>query len=282
MYYRCANIREEVVTEAATIQRTAFQSVYEIAAFSDAMSDKHGERLSAKKIAKLYADHVVQSKASSGSVGKAEVRGERMIDDALTIARRGLSVPEIEAVLRRCDNLWGHQSPFNSVAKICGVISKCRAKELVWVFQSIEHAVLTEQIETSAFTVRFSLGDASKIGYIDVLLLKLRVLQRLTNTWLPSQGCSGEVLAVLHDKVMFPVQWREHVCPHAGPMTWKKEWGRSMDLYLQLIEVVIYGISYASWISWCFPSLFQLVATSAVLPSQDSNTSRRCKSTENT
>ena len=89
MYYRCANIREEVVTEAATIQRTAFQSVYEIAAFSDAMSDKHGERLSAKKIAKLYADHVVQSKASSGSVGKAEVRGERMIDDALTIARRG-------------------------------------------------------------------------------------------------------------------------------------------------------------------------------------------------
>ena len=82
MYYRCANIREEVATEAATVMRTAYQQIYEIAAFSDRMSDKHGERLSAKKIAKLYQDHVVQSKGG-GIVVKTEMRSERMIDDAL-------------------------------------------------------------------------------------------------------------------------------------------------------------------------------------------------------
>ena len=27
-------------------------------------------------------------------------------------------------------------------------------------------------------------------------------------------------------------------------MTWKKEWGRSMDLYLQLVEIAIYGNTF--------------------------------------
>eukprot|EP00435_Cladocopium_sp_Y103_P068515 s17_g31.t1 len=238
MYYRCANIREEVVTEAATVTRTAYQQIYEIASFSDRMSEKHGERLSAKKIAKLFADHVTQSKAG-GVLGKGEVRSERMVDDVLTVARRGLSVPEIESVLRRSDGRWGHESPFSSVAKICGLISKCRPKDLVWVFQFIEHSVLTEQVESATLSTRFVLGDNSKVGFVDVILLKLRILQHLTNVWLPGKGCSGEVLAVLHEKMMTPNQWRDNVCPHSGPtptMTWKKEWGRSMDLFLQFIE----------------------------------------------
>lgn len=257
MYYRCANIREEVVTEAAAVVRTAYQQIYEIAAFSDRMSDKYGERLSAKRIAKLYQEHVVQSKA-----GKTEMRSERMIDDALTIARRGLANAEVEIVLRRSDERWGHGSPFNSVAKIQGLISKCQAKQLVWVFQSIEHLALTEQMEASAMSLRFVLGESGRVGYLDVLLMKYRLLQHMTNSWLPSKGCSGEVLSVLHEKVMTPSHWRVHVCPHDGPvpsMTWKKEWGRSMDLYLQFVEVAIYGTVFETHSSLCssfsFPRL---------------------------
>lgn len=81
MYYRCANIREEIATEAATVMRTAYQQIYEIVAFADRMSDKLGERIGAKRIAKLYAEHVMQSK-SAGPTGKLEARSERMFDDA--------------------------------------------------------------------------------------------------------------------------------------------------------------------------------------------------------
>ena len=235
-----------IATEAATVTRTAYQNIYEIGAFSDKMSDKLGERLSAKKIFKLYSQHVTQSK-SNALGGKAEPRSERMIDDALTIARRALVVPEVESVLRRADDTWGHESPFNSVSKIHGLIVKCRAKELVWVFQAIEHVVLTDQMEASSLSNRFVLGDQGKVGFADVLILKHRFLNHLTNTWLPSKGCSGEILAVLHAKIMTPVLWREHVCPHTGPtpsMTWKKEWGRSMDLYMQFVEIAVYGATY--------------------------------------
>lgn len=245
-YYHTANTRELIATEAATVMRTAYQNIYEIVAFADKMSDKLGERLSAKKIFKLYSDHVTQSK-NSGSGAKAEPRSERMIDDALTIARRALVVPEVESVLRRADDVWGHESPFNSVSKIHGLIVKCRAKELVWVFQAIEHAVLTDQLEAASLSNRFVLGDQGKVGYAEVLILKNRFLNHLTNTWLPSKGCSGEILAVLHEKILTPVLWRAHVCPQTGPtpsMTWKKEWGRSMDLFLQFIEMAIYGPNY--------------------------------------
>ena len=248
MYYRCANIREEVATEAAAVMRTAYQQIYEIAAFSDRMSDKHGERLSAKRIAKLYQEHVVQSKA-----GKTEMRSERMIDDALTIARRGLANNEVELVLRRSDERWGHESPFNSVAKIQGLISKCQAKQLVWVFQAIEHM---------AMSFRFVLGESGRVGYLDVILMKYRLLQHMTNSWLPSKGCSGEILSVLHEKVMTPSHWRVNVCPHDGPvpsMTWKKEWGRSMDLYLQFVEVAIYGTTYETHFIILFKFLHFLV-----------------------
>ena len=81
MYYRCANIREEIATEAATVMRTAYQQIDEIVAFADRMSDKLGERIGAKRIAKLYAEHVFQSK-SAGPAGKLEARSERMFDDA--------------------------------------------------------------------------------------------------------------------------------------------------------------------------------------------------------
>ena len=246
MYYRCANIREEIATEAATVMRTAYQQIDEIVAFADRMSDKLGERIGAKRIAKLYAEHVMQSK-SAGPTGKLEARSERMIDDALTIARRGLVVPEVESVLRRTDEMWGHESPFNSVAKIQGLIVKCRPKELIWVFQAVEHVVLCDQMEASALSNRFVLGDTGRVGYADVLIMKHRLLNHMTNIWLPSKGCSGDVLATLHEKIMTPLLWREHVCPANGPtppMTWKKEWGRSMDLYLQFVEIAIYGNTF--------------------------------------
>ena len=246
MYYRCANIREEIATEAATVMRTAYQQIDEIVAFADRMSDKLGERIGAKRIAKLYAEHVIQSK-SAGPAGKLEARSERMIDDALTIARRGLVVAEVESVLRRTDEIWGHESPFNSVAKIQGLIVKCRPKELIWVFQAVEHVVLCDQMEASALSNRFVLGDTGRVGYADVLIMKHRLLNHMTNIWLPSKGCSGDVLATLHEKIMTPLLWRERVCPANGPtppMTWKKEWGRSMDLYLQFVEIAIYGNTF--------------------------------------
>ena len=211
--------------------RTAFQQIFEVAHFAERMSAKLGEKLSAKKVAKLYSDNVKQSRTSGdvggqGSVPRSESKSERMIDDALTIARRGFQIPEVLSVLKDCDNRWGHSSPFDSVSKIAGLIQKAKSAQLPFVFESIHHLVLNGAMDASDFSHRFLLGDRGKgISYLEILLTKQKLLQHMLAKWLPGAGCAGDVLSVLHDKVISPSAWRANVAPVSGPMpnmSWKQ------------------------------------------------------------
>lgn len=236
-------MREEIATEASTVVRTAFQIIYEILAFAEKMSEKLCERVTAKKLAKLYADNVRQS---SGGVVKSETRSDRMIDDAMTIARRGLVVPEVQQVLSKADSLWGHQSPFNSIAKVNGIISKCKPSQIVFCFQAIFHFVATNAIEAATLTYRYLIGEGAKVGYVEIILMKQKILSHLLNVWLTQKGCSGEIVAVLREKISTPNLWRANLQPNGGSdepanMTWKKDWPRAMDLALQFIEDTVYG-----------------------------------------
>ena len=236
MYYRTSNLREQTQADATAVTRTAFQQIHEVIHFHDRMSAKYGEKLGAKKVAKLYAEHVKQRKAwkkpeeeasSKTKVPDTEIKSERMIEDALTIGRRALSVPEVNAVLRDADGRWGHSSLFDSVAKIAGLLGKGKVQQYPFLFESIHHMVLTEQMEVSEFSFRGLLGDSRSKGipYFEVILLKQRFLHHLLSKWLPSKGCPGEVVSVLHDKVTTPAMWRLNVSPAEGPlpsMSWKQ------------------------------------------------------------
>ena len=219
--------------------RTAFQTVYEVHTFHERMEKKAGDRLSAKKVAQMYQEHVRQAQES-------EQRTESMIDMCMTVYRRAFTNKNILECLRWCDNEFGKQGPLNTVGKLHACITRTKdTRRLEWLFTSIVDIIRMGRAEASEISVRqITGGSAGKKGFGDVLIKKQELLEYIIDTWLPSVHVDSKIMALLRQHTMTHADFRKYFAPYkdgVASLSWKRGWTNSSELVLGLIDSLIYS-----------------------------------------
>lgn len=238
-YYKTCNMREAAGTTFRLIAHTPYQIVYEVHRFHARMETKLGESISAAKISEMYAAHV---KAGTES----EPRTVNMIDQCLMIYRRAFADPTIETSLRWCDNAFGHSSPFGSVSVLHAVVSRTRElPKLQWLVNHIVDMVRNGLADASEISARQISGNFGKSkGLADLALMKKQMLDYFLRNWLPNNGFPQEVVNGLTGRIDTHENYRKHYInyPNLPPpdLAWKRGWGNSADLMLQLIDDLVY------------------------------------------
>ena len=124
---------------------------------------------------------------------------EAFLDTALTVCKRMLNVPQIEAILREMDGMPQDVfNPFDSHSRLQALVNKCKTQDdLLYVGQALKVlAVRQELTALSVAEIRGTGPDGGK-GLVDLLLYEQAVKQaamRKAEAIFPtlqtqSQGC---------------------------------------------------------------------------------------------
>ena len=129
MYWTAINIREVIAAEQVLV-RAAYQWIFVIVNFML----KHSAK-SAKDVAKLW-------EANADLASDTEKVTDNMIDNAITIYKRALSIPEVNACIVRMEVKHGKNSAWNSIAKLHLGLTKAGSKPeyVKWCFLAIDDA----------------------------------------------------------------------------------------------------------------------------------------------
>ena len=129
VYWKAINIREIIAAEQVLV-RSAYQWIFVIVMFMQ----KHSAK-TAKDVAKLWDE-----KAELAS--DTEKVTDNMIDNAITIYKRALSIQEVNACIVRMEAKHGKTSAWNSIAKLHLGLTKVGSKPeyVKWCFQAIDDA----------------------------------------------------------------------------------------------------------------------------------------------
>ena len=104
---------------------------------------------------------------------------EAFLDTALTVCKRMLNVPQIEAILREMDGMPQDVfNPFDSHSRLQALVNKCKTQDdLLYVGQALKVlAVRQELTALSVAEIRGTGPDGGK-GLVDLLLYKRAVKQ---------------------------------------------------------------------------------------------------------
>ena len=167
-------LRENMANDHETMSRTQLQRVYKIIYVRDLYARTHGrDQASTANIAAEYAK--VRMAKGREAVTKS------LIDAALTIHTRVLSMSSAETLVLGIDNLPRQTHPFNPVHRLQALVSKCRnSKEnILWVLEHIRHMVCgsSDPANNSEFSVEALRGNpkSGNRGLVDVILPKKNI-----------------------------------------------------------------------------------------------------------
>jgi hypothetical protein len=218
-YWRSCNLREELVAKHAAVRRTALQTIFEIMTFKTRWERVKGVTLKPHDIANLYKEQVKQSKDS-------EAISENMVRDCILVYQRALGVEGVRQCIDKLEERCGLKSPFNSTSKLVTMAQRGQ-EDIAWLFESITDVVLRGMTTADALSLKalapkasaaFPAGPGGSVGVLELLCLKRRALQFLTNEMLPSIGFKVDEVVLVRQALESHQAWADKIAgPPGGP-----------------------------------------------------------------
>jgi hypothetical protein len=248
-YWRSCNLREELVAKHAAVRRTALQTIFEIMTFKTRWERVKGVTLKPFDIAKLYKEQVKQSKDS-------EAISENMVRDCIMVFQKALCVDGVRQCIDQLEEKCGLKSPFNSTSKLMAMAQRSQ-EDIAWVFESITDAVLRGMMTADALSLKalapkanaaFHASSGSAVGLLELLCLKRRALQFLTNEMLPSIGFKVDEVVLVRQALDSHKAWAHKIAgPAGGPsanISWMAKLSPALVEALRFIEAGL-GVDWA-------------------------------------
>jgi hypothetical protein len=152
IYFEAFNLRERLITDVSALARTTYQRVHEIAIFKQRVSKVLGANTSHKRLAEEFNKNAKLAK------GSEEVTTD-FVGHALAIFEKAFKIPAVVEAIRELEAKCNVKSPFDSVAKLNGIIVKAGSSELIaWTFATIADKVLSGAASPADFSVALLLG----------------------------------------------------------------------------------------------------------------------------
>ena len=254
--WQALNLREQPGIEYDLVRFGAVQRIIEIRDFVSKRPELNGSnRTMAKPIAAQYNKKIKLSVFS-------ENLSETMVYQRLEVYDRILArSPVILSMLHEMDSRLGAKNPFDKVARLYALSSKCTGaiSQAEWVFTYLKDLFEGGKMSSDDFGKRMLAGaDSKQKGIADLILVKKSALSRLLS-WGSSRVKEAEMKAMhAMTNTMGDFQaavgrvW-SRTAPMKVAMPWRAGWSRAGDglLGFILIENFVFGVQYDEVIqSW--------------------------------
>ena len=270
MCWRSQQLRENVLTDYASMYPTAFQRIMTIINYK-AKREAIVGRLSAKALADSWRENVEMSST-------AEQLSDTVIDNAITVWNRLLVQTPVRAVLMQADEELGHHSPFNSINKLHIIVFKGRSTEnIAWIVFSIWDHIKSGIRSPSDFGTRALQGAANQKGFCEFFLRKKSTLEHINHTLLPELGVPIRVREFVKEHLQTHASYRA-IVPHAMPgkphdvdLSFLSTWKESDRKVFDMIESLVFLVVYDSTLMQCMrdrkgaPDVFDMCPLKEVL-----------------
>ena len=173
-----------------------------------------------------------------------------MINSALTICKRILSLPDLRDMLIRLEEEFPaappmQQTPLGGVSKLQEIINRGQNHaKIFWLLSKTYDDMLSGARDAAAFSVRCLKGGHAH-SITDIYLVKRRLKIYLLTTVLDSKSISPESKAVLREVFDSVQSYCEKLRPitedpHKGDATFLHYFSRSAMKFLSLVENIVY------------------------------------------
>ena len=245
-YARAVNEREQVAESYEAVYWTTFQRIFAIHRYRLSHEAVNGST-SSKAVAEAYNAKITLARRS-------EPVTPHFVDSANTIIARAFNMPDVQQLVQECDMLYGHRSPFDSISKLQGIISKSGTPELIrWVVNCIADLYKSNQIKPG------NLGHAELTGYgkggkglVDVLILKYQIKEYMLLTLCTKHSLELKAIEEMRRVLVSHQAYREMLSPYPDStanlsninLSWQAGFPKSCVLFLQFAEEVLYNTTW--------------------------------------
>lgn len=261
-FYLQDSAREEIEDLRAAVAYTPYQQVFKLVAFKSLLEQREGHPVTNARAATILKSNVTQSASS-------EPMSESFIREALDVFTKGFKFPEVVALVKLADHLWGLQGPWSGVSTLHKYVAKTQEKSImVWLFASTVDGMRAGLFTQADFSNRkLTPQTGNKKGVMDFFIAKFRLKSYLLSSWLDKQQSKhlpDHIKLHLRSKLANHETYREQVLPlsdddvgnhedlgdtDVGPaggsesirLQWKCGWKMSWEMVLDFLSTAIYG-----------------------------------------
>lgn len=228
------NIRENISATYEACSPNATQRIYQIINFKEYLEATSNSALSAKAVAKAWANRVTMA---SGS----EAVTDTFIEVAIKVHKNFFSHPDVKVLLIRGDNKYGKiNNPIPSVYQLEAIGALCKSTTAkLWTLSAIYDAIDNGLATPGGFAVRLLTGKGmGNKGAIHLFNMKLDVLNALFE-WASPKGMHIDHIRAL--RVIFNTHesYRGKVGYKHAPLNrhWQSEFPEPARKLMDVIEV---------------------------------------------
>ena len=203
IHHHALQSRERARALADALQLNVVQVCLEIWSFKRKKEAALNTTLSADAVSKFY--NIVDWAPSS------EERSAKMIDNALTICRRLLTVPSIKNLLMAIEERYPCGSPLNSVFKLQEIIDRGGGNKdvIFWILSKIDDELRTGVLSASDVTCRNLKRNTAK-SITDIICAKQAMKNYLLTTVLDSKNIRQDCKANIRELLQSVETYRSH------------------------------------------------------------------------
>ena len=237
---------------------TALQHIEQIIKYKTSQEAIASSQLSAEAIAEGY-------KKKAKMAGGSEAITKEFVANALAVHREFLSIRKVSEVMKRAEESWGQQNPFNSVNKLRLTLGKLRAflaeftvtgraltldKMAVWF---VEYVVDQGQVLTAAGANLDDLGfsatnlksqeSSTRANFVWMVCYKYVCLHYLLGEWLDSLTIPADTKQEIRCIFENHASYRQHFALQSGEedLLWQGGWPGSGVRCASIIQEVCYA-----------------------------------------
>ena len=179
-YWRAQNLRQGLIEVGLVAQLSVRQWIYDVVGFKVAKEKEFQKAVSATTLAKLYNDNVRWA-------GSSESLSDSFVDQAITVYRRVLSLPDARACLEWAEENMLTTYPWRNMKALHAIVERCTTSvKIVWAVQGVTDLFRMGLLEVAKLTGS-KLRDCRE-SYLEVLNVKHAIKMEIVEQWLPSAG----------------------------------------------------------------------------------------------
>lgn len=244
-------LREKAGIEHELIRHSALSRVLDVTNFSQRLqrgsnAPKQSKKASwPKMISEAYNADLILSELS-------EKVTESWVERALSVSSRMLKSSYILEKLLYLDDNYGASGPLDSVHKLHALLGKVGSgggiKKMEWLVGLLVDLFDHQALEQDSCTKRELSGATGNKGLADVILCKLDVKEELFR-WAETAGIDSAALQKIKEVSSSLEVFRQH-CGHSWipakvpPAPWRASFCTSSDLFLNLIESLVFSVDF--------------------------------------
>ena len=191
-FWRAQNLRQGLIEVGLVAQLSVRQWIYDVVGFKFAKEKEIGRGTTpAAQLAKLYNDNVRWA-------GSCEPLSDSFIDQAVTVYKRILGVPEARACLEWAEENMLTTYPWRNMKALHAIVERCNAStKIVWAIKGVTDLCRMQLLDRSALTA--SRLRNCRESYLEVLNLKHAIKKEIIDQWLPSAGFDMDKMARMQE-----------------------------------------------------------------------------------